>query len=519
LLFNSFIFLFAFLPAALAAVLFLRRFSRSAGKLALVLLSLVFYGWGAPRQIPMLVASLAFTWIVGAFIGRARDGERPRAVMAWLTLGVGADAALLIWFKYAPFVAGNLDAAFGTGFHLGPFALPLAISFFTFQEIAYLVDTARGETGRMGALDFAVFTTFYPKLIAGPIVRFKEFAPQLQTRRFGKLIGPDILVGLVIVSIGLFKKTVIADTLSPYTAVLFTGAKAHTPSMAVAWLATLAFTLQVYFDFSGYSDMAIGLGRMFGIKLPLNFHSPFRAQSIIEYWRRWHMTLQRFVVSYIFQPLSLPLNRLSAQRGLRGWSAFFLGTAFPIFTAFLVLGIWHGAGWTFVVFGALHGLYVGTNEAWREFGKQRRRRIKRAGGTVRDATVAQRLGYHALTLCAVLAANAMFRAPNVDVGLRVWRGMIGLGGVGGAMPTGVDWGLGVTLVAALALVFLFPNTQQIMGRFHPAWNFAEWRDVGRPPIAWTWKPSAAGLLFAAAALFLGVMFIQSGRAVFLYFNF
>ena len=519
MLFNSFIFLFAFLPFALAAVLILRRFNRSAGKLALVVLSLVFYGWGAPHQIPLLLLSLVFTWAVGAMIGRSREHDRPRVAIAWLTLGVGADAALLIWFKYAPFVAGNFDAAFGTGLHLSPFALPLAISFFTFQEIAYLVDTARGETGRMGALDFAVFTTFFPKLIAGPIVRFKEFAPQLHTRRFRRLIGSDILVGSVMVSMGLFKKTVIADTLSPYTAALFTNTQAQTPSMAVAWLAALAFTLQVYFDFSGYSDMAIGLGRMFGIRLPLNFHSPFRAQSIIEYWRRWHMTLQRFVVSYIFQPLSLPLNRLAAQRGLRGWNAFFLATALPIFTAFLILGIWHGAGWTFVVFGTLHGLYVGINEAWREFGKQRRRRIKRAGGVVRDIGVAQRIGYHALTLGAVLAANVMFRARNVSDGLRVWRGMIGLGGVGGAAPAGVDWGLGVTLVAALVLVFLFPNTQQIMGRFQPAWNWAEWRDVGRPPIAWTWKPSAAGLLFAAAALFLGVMFIQSGRAVFLYFNF
>ncbi len=519
MLFNSFIFLFAFLPFALAAFLILRRWSSTAGKVALVLLSLAFYGWGSPRHLPLLVASLAFTWVVGMMIGRAREGDRPRAAMAWLTLGVGADAALLIGFKYIPFIAGNLDTTFGTGFHLAPFALPLAISFFTFQEIAYLVDTARGETGRMGALDFAAFTTIFPKLIAGPIVRFREFAPQLSSRRFGSLNGKDIMVGLVMFAIGLFKKTVIADTLSPYTAALYGGVHAQPPGLATAWLATLAFTLQVYFDFSGYSDMALGAGRMFGLKLPLNFHSPFRAPSIIEYWRRWHMTLQRFVVSYIFQPLSLPLNRLSAMRGLKGWNAFFLATALPIFTAFLVLGIWHGAGWTFVVFGALHGVYVGVNEAWREFGKQRRRRMKRAGGVVREATSAQRLGYHALTLVAVLAANVMFRSTTVADGLQVWRGMIGLGGLGRALPAGVDWGLGAVLVVGLALVFLFPNTQQIMGRFQPASNWAEWRDVGRSAIPWSWKPSPAGLAFAAAALFLGVMFIQSGRAVFLYFNF
>ena len=203
----------------------------------------------------------------------------------------------------------------------------------------------------MRPLDFALFAAFFPQLIAGPIVHYKEVVPQINGPLFGKLIWRNAMVGLVIFAIGLCKKTVIADTLSSYANPLFTDA-AHGKALDVtfSWLAAITFTLQVYFDFSGYSDMAIGLGRIFGVKLPLNFHSPLRARSMIEYWRRWHMTLQRFIVAYIYQPLSLPLSRFAAEHGLRGWPSFAPEIAIPIFITFVLVGLWHGAGWTFIVF-------------------------------------------------------------------------------------------------------------------------------------------------------------------------
>ena len=231
------------------------------------------------------------------------------------------------------------------------------------------------------------------------------------------------------------------------------------------------------------------------------------------------MTLQRFVVNYIFQPLSLPLNRFAARLGLDGWAAFLLATGLPIFITFFVLGIWHGAGWTFAVFGTLHGIYVVTNTAWREFCRRRLRRIKRAGGVARDAGRITIASYHALTLIAVLFANVMFRAIDVGNGLSIWKSMCGLSGSNSFQIPGFDWGLAATLFASAILVFLLPNTQQIMGRYDPAVNWREWREGAKPPIDWRWKPSISGVFFGGATLFLGLMFIQSGRAVFLYFNF
>ena len=204
--------------------------------------------------------------------------------------------------------------------------------------------------------------------------------PQLQKPLFGKLVSQNLMVGLVLFSIGLFKKTVIADTLAIYVNPLYEAVRqGHGLSLISAWVAGIGYTFQLYFDFSGYSDMAIGLGRMLGVKLPLNFHSPLRAASITDYWRRWHMTLQRFVVAYIFQPLSLPLTRIAAAWGLSRWTGFLLDTGLPIFITFVILGLWHGAGWTFVLFGAAHGIYLGVNEAWRMYQGGRRRNLKRAG--------------------------------------------------------------------------------------------------------------------------------------------
>ena len=519
MLFNSISFLFYFLPVALLLTWAVARWSRTAAKVVQIVLSLAFYGFVAPRQIPLLAASFAFNYLVGVAIHRARAADRPRWVTAWLTAGVLVDLCLLLYFKYSRFVVFNIDALTGAHFDLGKIVLPLAISFFTFQEIAYLVDTARGETRPMRVVDYALFMSFFPKLISGPIVRYGEMAPQLESRRAGAVGSRNLLTGLVMFSLGLFKKTVIADSIAPYTAQLFGAAPDHPLAPAFAWIAAICFTLQVYFDFSGYSDMAIGLARMFGVRLPLNFHSPLRAASIIDFWRRWHMTLQRWVVTYIFQPLSLPMNRLAAHRGLSGWGAFFAATGFPIFITFLVLGMWHGAGWTFVVFGVLHGLYVSINEAWREHQKRVRRKLRRAGRTPSPPSVAQVVGYHAVTLAAVLVANTAFRSATMTDAVRMWRSMVGLAGWTGGFAPRPSLGVELVLAAGIALVFLFPNTQQILARFEPAWNWQEWKDVGKPPISWTWKPSVPGLLFVGAVLFFSVMFVQSGPATFVYFNF
>lgn len=512
MLFNSFIFLFGFLPLALLVTYVLGRWRQTVAKLALTLASLGFYAWWRPLHLPLLVGSIVFNYLVGDRIQRAHAQGQQRDVTAWLTLGLVVDIGLLGWFKYANFVADTV------GVTLAAIALPLAISFFTFQKIAYLIDSARGEAKRMSFLDFSLFAAFFPQLIAGPIVHYKEIVPQLMTPLFGRLIWRNITVGTVIFAIGLFKKTVIADTLAGFVAPLFAAASGSEANLLAGWLAAITFTLQLYFDFSGYSDMAIGLGRMFGVKLPLNFHSPLRAVNIIEYWRRWHMTLQRFIVAYIFQPLALPLNRMVAERGLGGWAAFAVGLAVPSFITFVAIGIWHGAGWTFVIFGVMHAVYICINEIWREQRKLKKRRLKKAGVKMADPGGLEVAAYHLITLVAVMAGNVMFRATGVGEAVSIWGAMAGLGGVQGAVP-GLGAELVLTIVVATLIVGLAPNTQQIMRRYDPAYNWREWADVAPARLDWSWTPSPTGIVLAGLTLFIAIVFIQRGNAVFLYFNF
>jgi D-alanyl-lipoteichoic acid acyltransferase DltB (MBOAT superfamily) len=373
----------------------------------------------------------------------------------------------------------------------------------------------------MRPLDFALFAAFFPQLIAGPITHYKEIVPQINRPLFGKLIWRNVMIGLVIFAIGLFKKTVIADTLSIYANPLFTDtAHGRTLDVMFSWLAAITFTLQVYFDFSGYSDMAIGLARMFGVKLPLNFHSPLRARSMGDYWRRWHMTLQRFIVAYIYQPLSLPLSRFAAAHDVRGWPSFALEIAVPIFITFVLVGLWHGAGWTFIVFGAMHGLYLCVNEAWNLRHKNLSRKRRKQGLPPLVEKKLEAALYHGITLLAIGYSNVMFRAASVRDALSIWRGSIGLNGAyeSNLSPQqGVE--LAVVVLLGVAIVAFMPNTQQIMRRFAPAFNAEEWVDVAPAMLSWTWTPNWAGLLFAGVTLFLGVMFIQRGQAIFLYFNF
>jgi D-alanyl-lipoteichoic acid acyltransferase DltB (MBOAT superfamily) len=521
MLFNSFIFVAGFLPATLLLFFIAGRWGRGAAGLVLTAMSLGFYAWWRVDHLPLLLFSILFNCWIGGRIQVARAAGQGGRVSRLLTIGLVVDVGLLAWFKYIDFIIDNLNAAAGSAIPLPHIALPLAISFFTFQKIAYLVDSARGDARPMGYRDFFLFAAFFPQLISGPIVHYKELAPQLQQRWFGRLSGRNLMIGLVIFAIGLFKKTVIADTMAGYSDPLFQSATAGERfDLVTGWLAALCYTFQLYFDFSGYSDMAIGLARLFGVQLPLNFHSPLRAINIVDYWRRWHMTLQRFIAAYIFQPLSIPMNRLAARRGLGGWPAFAVAVGIPSLITFTVSGLWHGPSWTFVLWGGMHAVYMIIFEAWREHGRLQRKRLKKQGLAPSEPGPWARPAAYLLTMASILFANVVFRSLSVDDATRIWTGMLGFNGLDGtaALP-GLAPGLALALAACFAIVGFLPNTQQIMARYQPAWNWAEWRDQARPLLAWEWRPDAAGLVFAALALFLGLMFIQRGAAVFLYFNF
>jgi alginate O-acetyltransferase complex protein AlgI len=478
MLFNSYPFIFLFLPIALFGYFACARFGNLVPVVWLALASLAFYSFSNWQFVPLLLASIAFNYGIG-YLLIARQ-LRPAPRFAVLTVGVAGDLIVLAIFKYAGFLAANLDAMFATGITIH-ILLPVGISFYTFTQIAFLVDAYRGNVARYALPHYALFVTYFPHLIAGPILHHRDMIPQFE-RDESKRPDPHlILCGLMIFAIGLFKKTGLADGIQPLVSVAFGPGR---PSFDQAWIGALAYTFQLYFDFSGYSDMAIGISLMFGIFLPLNFNSPYRAGSIIEFWRRWHMTLSQFLRDYLYIPLGG--NRLG--RVLRYVN---------LMITMLLGGLWHGAAWTFVAWGALHGIYLCINHAWNNFGPPAPRAL---------APIA-RLAAFVLTFLSVVVAWVFFRADSIEQARFILSRM--------ADPTHVAFGHGeianlgfIGLYAAL--VWFAPNTQQIMGYDHAK------RRVGEALGVWRMRPM---LIYATAAVLAFDILGIAQHSEFIYFRF
>src|SRR3954452_20382460 len=382
MLFSSYAFLFQFLPAVALAFAAARRWSPRCGIWALAVASLIFYGAWKPVYLLVLLASIAFNFLLGL---KMEDPQRRRALG---TLGVAINLAVLGYFKYTNFLLDSFGALTGAPLPFVNVVLPLGISFFTFQQIAYLVDVMRGAKVKRDLVSYTLFVSFFPHLIAGPLVHHAEMIPQFKRARSGR---SAVLAarGLAMFAAGLFKKVVIADNLAQFVPPVFAhldaggGVSAQWP-----WLATLAYSLQIYFDFSGYSDMAIGLALLFGIRLPVNFRSPYKARSIIEFWRRWHITLSRFLRDYLYIPLGG--NRFGESRRYQN-----------LMVTMLLGGLWHGAAWNFVIWGGLHGFYLCINHLWHRW------RGERA-----TTSAAARLASWAATFLAVVIAWVFFRAKT-----------------------------------------------------------------------------------------------------------
>ena len=343
MLFNSYEFILLFLPITFSIYFYLNyRDMNGIAKLFLVFSSLFFYSWWNIKYLPIILFSILFNFILGNFFLKKRDKIA-------LIFGIVVNISLLIYFKYADFFITNIDYALNLNISLLNLTLPLAISFFTFQQISYLVDSYRGETKEYDLLNYALFVTFFPQLIAGPIVHHREMMPQFMKIKNRYINYENISKGFFIFSIGLFKKVIIADTFSIWATNGFD--KAIDLNLFEAWATTLSYTFQIYFDFSGYTDMAIGLALLFNIKLPINFNSPYKSTNIQEFWRRWHITLSRFLRDYIYIPLGG--NRVDEVR-----------VYFNILVTFIIGGIWHGAGWTFLFWGFLHGLALIIYRLW-----------------------------------------------------------------------------------------------------------------------------------------------------------
>ncbi len=396
MLFNSYEFILAFLPLTFALYFLINRGGyREGAKYFLVGASLLFYAWWNPAYLPLLLGSILFNYSIGRRLASRMPGHAARRVL--LLLGISGNLALLAYFKYADFLIANVNVLANVDIPALRLLLPLAISFFSFQQIAYLVDSYRRETREHNLLHYALFVSFFPQLIAGPIVHHKEMMPQFDNPRNCRPKTDSIAKAVFIFSIGLFKKLIVADTLAVWATNGFDIAASLT--FIEAWSVSLCYTLQLYFDFSGYTDMAIGAALLFNIRLPINFDSPYKARSIREFWRRWHITLSRFLRDYVYIPLG-------GNRGVE------VKVYTNLMLTFLIGGLWHGAGWTFVVWGALHGSAMVVHRCWQ------RLNLRLPGWLA-----------WLMTFLFVHVSWVFFRAASFDDALKVLRGMLGMDGI------------------------------------------------------------------------------------------
>jgi len=354
LLFNSYEFIFVFLPISFFIYFYLNKKDLTeVGKVFLVCSSLFFYSWWNVAYLPLILFSMIFNYFMGKSLSKGGTFQKYISKRNFLIFGILSNLALIGYFKYSDFFIDNINYVLNTDIDLLNLALPLAISFFTFQQISYLVDSYRHQTHEYNFLNYALFVTFFPQLIAGPIVHHKEMMPQFALVENKMINYRNISLGLFIFSIGLFKKVVIADTFAVWASAGFD--TATTLNLIEAWATSLSYTFQLYFDFSGYTDMAIGAALIFNIKLPINFNSPYKATNIQDFWRRWHITLSRFLREYVYIPLGG--NRRGEFR-----------TYSNLMVTFIIGGIWHGAGWTFIFWGMLHGLALAIQRLWNSLG-------------------------------------------------------------------------------------------------------------------------------------------------------
>lgn len=486
MLFNSYEFIFFFLPVTIVVYFFLNKLKLTlASKAWLVFTSLFFYAWWNPIYLPLIFLSMVFNYVFGTVMARLNRNSRGEAFRKMvLVLAIGGNLALLGYFKYMDFFITNINYLTKDQFQLLHIILPLGISFFTFTQITYLVDTYKDVAKEYSILNYFLFVTFFPHLIAGPIIHHKEMMPQFDRLKNKKFNYRNVAQGLFLFSLGLFKKVIIADTFNIWSVQGFENSAALTT--IEAWATSLSYTLQIYFDFSGYTDMALGLALMFNIRLPINFDSPYKSLNINEFWRRWHITLGRFLGDYVYFPLGG--SRCGHSR-----------TYCNLMATFVVCGIWHGAGWTYCLFGFLHGAAMVGHRAWRLCNLRM------------PKILAWFLTFNFFNLSLVV-----FRAKDWNEALTVLKGMFFLNGT--VLPSSLEFNwlssLGfkfgnylqhingndstiLMIIVSLFVCVYFRNSNELVNTFKPKWHMA---------------------LFTAIMVFVAIINIDKTK-IFLYYNF
>lgn len=512
MLFNSYIFIFAFLPVTLLLFFLIGHYNRQAARFFLLVASIVFYGWSDYHLIFLLAFSIIVNFIINVFMIHAMKMSVRQKLLAG---GVMFNLGMLGYFKYTDFFFRSLNSVFDFELPYLNIILPIGISFFTFTQIAFLVDNYRARVKSFRFVNYALFVTYFPHLIAGPIIHHKEVMPQLDNPSIFRFNYRNAVLALTLFSIGLFKKSVIADTLVAWVNPVF---DLHVPHLMMidAWMAALAYTLELYFDFSAYSDMAIALSLFLGIKLPINFYSPYQSVNIITFWRRWNITLSRFLRDYLYIPLGG--NRKGSCRRY-----------INLLITMLMGGLWHGAGWTFVVWGLLHGIYLCINHSW--ITCKNYMGIRSSSGWL--VILLSRI----LTFISVVIAWVFFRAPDFSKASQILRAMFfekvmlpsywhlpaivrmilekcHIGFVSRQMLISHE---AIVLIAALLLaVWCLPNPYQLLSRYSPALFSDHEEKIKRNGIEW--RPTFVWNFYMAALFVAGIVSMQAS-SVFLYFRF
>jgi D-alanyl-lipoteichoic acid acyltransferase DltB (MBOAT superfamily) len=536
MLFNSYEFIFVFLPVVLLGYIFLVRSGHRAVISWLAIASVAFYGYWKPAFLLVLAASILLNYLCSRLIVKAEDQSRWKRGV--LLAGITCNLLLLAYYKYF-FPLLSFLGEHGV-FHRQwqNVLLPLGISFFTFTQIGYLIDLAQGEAKPQPLPNYILFVTFFPHLIAGPIFHHSEVMPQF-AEEHRRVNLQDLVIGATWFIMGLFKKVAIADVMANTADPAFANPSALT--FLAAWGGVLCYAMQLYFDFSGYSDMAIGMARMFSIEFPLNFDSPYKSRNITEYWQRWHMTLTRYLNLYLYNPIALwvsrrrmALGKKVSRKAAATPEGFLNMIAFPTMTTMFLAGIWHGAGFQFLIFGLLHGTYLTIHQMW-VISRQKHVGAKGAAPSpARSAVVASVM----LTFLCAVVGHVFFRSTNTHNALLMLSSMMGahgfalptqllhrLGPVGGAgLRSGVllathwskaDLRAALGLFASLIIVWALPNTQQILGKYAHRDTTATGREA---TARWNWQP---GMLWAASfsVVLIVCLLLMQNPSRFLYFQF
>lgn len=497
MLFNSYIFLLVFLPLVLLGFFLIGRWQKVNPSLIFIALaSLVFYGYFKAEYVALIVITVIVNYGIGGWIMKDRSNKKP------FYLGVCLNILLLCYYKYTNFFIDNFNTCFGTSTTIAPILLPLGISFFTFQQISYLFDVNSGLIKDRKFILYFSYVVFFPQLISGPIVRYTDVCHQLVKSARTKLDFDHLCSGFYLFTLGLAKKVLIADRIDVYASPIFKAAEQGDMVYFIdSWYGALAYTCQIYFDFSGYSDMAVGLARMFNINIPINFCSPYKSKNFIEFWKRWHISLSICFQKYIYTPIGL---------AMRHWQAKTLKQYLPFFITMTVIGFWHGAGWNFVLWGFIHGLYIAINHWWRmsfniPFRNSKLWAISSIG----------------ITFFCVVIVNVLFRASDMTSALQMYKGMLGMNGVilpyvlnnfvsfeGSsvfqfsyylfpALHEHLPGMILITLLVSLLLIFIPRNSNDMLATF---------------------KPGVKNLIFMAILLFT-CLIQMNDVSVFLYYQF